>query len=39
MMMAMHAPEAFERLMDITAETDYARSEPGAANDAVEMIC
>ena len=38
-MLALDAPEAFGRLMDIIAETDYARTELAVANDAVDMVC
>ena len=38
-MTAMDDPAAFERLMQIIAETDYARSELAAACDGVDMIC
>lgn len=38
-MMAMDAPEAFRQLLDIIAETDHARTELAAANDAVDMVC
>jgi len=38
-MLAMDAPEAFGRLMEIIAETDYARTEMAAAADGVDMVC
>ena len=38
-MMAMDAPEAFGQLIDMIAETDYARTELAAATDGVDMVC
>lgn len=38
-MLAMDDPAAFERLMQIIHQADYARSELAAACDAVDMIC
>lgn len=38
-MMAMDAPKAFGQLMDIIAETDYARTELAASTDGVDMVC
>lgn len=38
-MMSLDAPEAFGRLMDIIAQTDYARTELAAQNDGVDMVC
>lgn len=38
-MMSMDAPEAFGRLMEIIAETDYARTELAVRNDGVDMVC
>jgi len=38
-MMALEAPEAFGRLIDIIAETDLARTELAAATDGVDMVC
>lgn len=38
-MLAMDAPKAFGRLMDIIAETDYTRTELAVTNDAVDMVC
>jgi len=38
-LLALDAPAAFGRLMEIIAETDYARTELAAANDAVDMVC
>ena len=38
-MLAMDSPKAFGRLMEIIAETDYARTELAAANDGVDMVC
>lgn len=37
-MMAMDAPEAFGQLMEIIAETDYARTELAATSDGVDMV-
>ena len=37
-MMAMDAPEAFGQLMEIIAETDYARTELAAKTDGVDLI-
>lgn len=37
-MMAMDAPEAFGQLMEIIAETDYARTELAAMTDGVDMV-
>ncbi len=38
-MLAIDAPEAFARLIDIIAQTDYARTELAAATDGVDMVC
>ena len=38
-LLAMDAPEAFGRLVEIVAETDYARTELAVANAAVHMVC
>ena len=38
-MMALEAPEAFGRLMDIIAATDYARTELAATTPGVDMVC
>ena len=38
-MMAIDAPEAFGQLIDLIAETDYARTELAAATDGVDMVC
>jgi hypothetical protein len=38
-MMALDAPDAFGQLMDIIAETDYARTELALATDGVDMVC
>lgn len=38
-MMALDAPDAFGQLVDLIGETDYARTELAAANDAVDMVC
>lgn len=38
-MLALDAPEAFARLIEIIAETDYARTELAAATDGVDLIC
>ena len=38
-MMSMNAPKEFGQLMDIIAETDYARTELAANNDGVDMVC
>jgi len=37
-MMALDAPEAFGQLMDIIAETDYARTELAATTNGVDMV-
>lgn len=36
---AVDAPEMFGRLIDIIAETDYARTELAATTDGVDMVC
>jgi len=38
-MMSMDAPEAFGQLIDLIAETDYARTELAASTDGVDMVC
>lgn len=38
-MMSMDAPEAFGQLIDIIAETDYARTELAAQTDGIDMVC
>lgn len=38
-LMAMDSPAAFGRLMEIIAETDYARTQLAAENDGVDMVC
>jgi hypothetical protein len=38
-MMALDAPEAFAHLMDLIAETDYARTELAASTDGVDVVC
>ena len=38
-MMSFDAPEAFARLIDLIAETDYARTELAAATPGVDMVC
>jgi len=38
-MMSMDAPQAFGRLMDIIAETDYVRTELAVKNEGVDMVC
>lgn len=38
-MLALDAPDAFGRMMDIIAETDYARTELAAAHEGVDMVC
>jgi len=37
-MMAVDAPDAFERLVNIVAETDYARTELAAMTEGVDML-
>lgn len=38
-MMAMDAPDAFADMMQSIADTDLARTEVAAKNDAVDMVC
>jgi len=38
-MMSMESPETFSELMDIIAETDYARTELAATTDGIDMVC
>ena len=38
-MMSFDAPEAFTRLIDVVADTDYARTELAAATPGVDMVC
>jgi hypothetical protein len=38
-LMAMDAPEAFHRLLDIIFETDFARTELAATTPGVDMVC
>ena len=38
-MMSMDAPEAFGHLIDIIAETDYARTELAVSTNGVDMVC
>ena len=38
-MLAMDAPEAFAQMIDLIAETDYARTELAATTDGVDVIC
>ncbi|NUQ62792.1 MAG: hypothetical protein HUU20_09900 [Pirellulales bacterium] len=38
-LMAMDAPGAFQRLLDIIFETDFARTELAAATPGVDMVC
>ncbi|MCX6909198.1 MAG: hypothetical protein NTY01_14315, partial [Verrucomicrobia bacterium] len=38
-LMAMDAPDAFHRLLDIIFETDFARTELAAATPGVDMVC
>jgi len=38
-LMSIDNPEAFGQLLDIIAETDYARTELAVANDGVDMVC
>ena len=38
-MLAIDAPEAFAQLMNVIAQTDYARTELAAATDGVDMVC
>jgi uroporphyrinogen-III decarboxylase len=38
-MMAVDAPEAFARLIEIIAETDYARTELAATTEGVDLVC
>lgn len=38
-LMAMDAPEAFGRLVETIAETDYARTELAARTSGVDMVC
>ncbi len=38
-MMAMDAPDDFARLIDLIAETDYARTELAASTDGVDLVC
>jgi uroporphyrinogen-III decarboxylase len=37
--MSMETPETFSELMDIVAETDYARTELAANTEGIDMIC
>jgi len=38
-LMAMDAPDAFHRLLDIIFETDFARTELAATTPGVDMVC
>lgn len=38
-LMAIDAPEAFGRLIDQVAETDYARTELAASTEGIDMVC
>jgi uroporphyrinogen-III decarboxylase len=38
-MMALDAPEAFAQLIDLIAQTDYARTELAATTDGVDVVC
>lgn len=38
-MLAMDAPDAFEKMMQKIADTDYARTELAVQNDSVDMVC
>jgi uroporphyrinogen-III decarboxylase len=38
-MMAVDAPDAFAQLIDLIAETDYARTEMAASSDGVDVVC
>jgi uroporphyrinogen-III decarboxylase len=38
-MMALDAPQAFGRLIDIIAETDFARTDLAAATEGVDLVC
>jgi len=37
--LALDAPRAFAQLMEIIAQTDYARTELAATTDGVDMVC
>jgi uroporphyrinogen-III decarboxylase len=38
-LLALDAPKAFAQLMEIIAQTDYARTELAATTDGVDMVC